>query len=138
MWPQWNIPQENRTEETIDNAESSSKGCEIESSKTRTSAVLPCLWQKIRVVEETTPSNSLLWFCLYLFHRGFTAPWDACGFTSARLINDQDKSTFFTLVFRTLLCHAPSPPQFFAVQKTRVTLGYKSIQETLHRFESAR
>ena len=74
---------------------------------------------------KTVFGSLLLWFCLHFFHRSFTAYWDACWFTSARLIDDHYKPTFFALVLRTLLCHPFSPPPGFTTQKSRVSPGYK-------------
>jgi len=69
-------------------------------------------------------------FRFHFLHVSFTAHWNTCGFTSAHLINDQNKPTLFALVFGTVLCHLPSPPRDIVVQKLRVTPRYETIQIT--------
>jgi len=80
---------------------------------------------KIRMWRKNVFGGLLLWFCLHFFHGSFAAHWDACWFTSTRLINDHYEPTFFTFIFCALLCHSPSPPRGFTSQKSRVFLGYK-------------
>jgi len=80
----------------------------------------------------------LLCFCLYFFHRSFTAHWDACWFTSTRLINDHYEPAFLTFILRALLCHSTSPPRRSTTQKSRVTLGYKTIHWARGSFEKGR
>jgi hypothetical protein len=75
--------------------------------------------------EKQAFNNLFLWFRLYLLHGSFTAHWNTCWLTSTRLINNQDKPTFFTFVLRPLLCHPPSPPQLLPHKNLVLPLDIK-------------
>jgi hypothetical protein len=91
--------------------------------------------QEIRMWWKSQLSQLLLWFCLHFLHRSLTAHWDACWLTSTWFINEQNKTTFLTFVFSAFLYHPPSPPRRFAIQKSRVTPGYKTIHLGFCHFE---
>lgn len=103
---------EPKTEEMLSRVISQVRSMKLKNWKHARSAVLQRFSVKNKNVgEKPVFSSLLLWYCLCFLHRGFAAHWDACWLASTRFINDQNKPTFFTLVFRALLCHPPSPPR---------------------------
>lgn len=106
--------------------------------KNALSAIVVLLAKNKNAGRRTVFGSLLLWFCLYFFHRSFTAHWDACWFTSTRLINNHYEPALLTFIFRALLCHPSSPPRQFTTQKSRVTLEYKTIHWARGGFEKDR